>query len=230
MLLRGLQKTTLLDFPGNVACTVFTGGCNFRCPFCHNASLIENLPSDERLSEENFFAFLEKRKGLTDGVCITGGEPLLQKDILPFIKRIKEMGFLVKLDTNGSYPAALKALVEEGLLDYVAMDIKNAPDAYLETAGTEKDILPLVEESVAFLKTGRVPYEFRTTVVKGLHDEARMKEIGRWLGDVPHYFIQNFSDAGEVLTDGLSGFIPSELEGLLLAVKEYVPNAKIRGL
>lgn len=230
MLLRGLQKTTLLDFPGNVACTVFTGGCNFRCPFCHNASLIENLPSDERLSEENFFAFLEKRKGLTDGVCITGGEPLLQKDILPFIKRIKEMGFLVKLDTNGSYPAALKALVEEGLLDYVAMDIKNAPDAYLETAGTAKDILPLIEESVAFLKTGRVPYEFRTTVVKGLHDEARMKEIGRWLGDVPRYFIQNFSDAGEVLTDGLSGFIPSELEGLLLAVKEYVPNAKIRGL
>ena len=230
MLLRGLQKTTLLDFPGNVACTVFTGGCNFRCPFCHNASLIENLPSDERLSEENFFAFLEKRKGLTDGVCITGGEPLLQKDILPFIKRIKEMGFLVKLDTNGSYPAALKALVEEGLLDYVAMDIKNAPDAYLKTAGTAKDILPLIEESVAFLKTGRVPYEFRTTVVKGLHDEARMKEIGRWLGDVPRYFIQNFSDAGEVLTDGLSGFIPSELEGLLLAVKEYVPNAKIRGL
>ena len=230
MLLRGLQKTTLLDFPGNVACTVFTGGCNFRCPFCHNASLIENLPSDERLSEENFFAFLEKRKGLTDGVCITGGEPLLQKDILPFIKRIKEMGFLVKLDTNGSYPAALKALVEEGLLDYVAMDIKNAPDAYLKTAGTAKDILPLIEESVAFLKTGRVPYEFRTTVVKGLHDEARMKEIGRWLGDVPRYFIQNFSDAGEVLTDGLSGFIPSELEGLLLAVKEYIPNAKIRGL
>ena len=230
MLLRGLQKTTLLDFPGNVACTVFTGGCNFRCPFCHNASLIENLPSDERLSEENFFAFLEKRKGLTDGVCITGGEPLLQKDILPFIKRIKEMGFLVKLDTNGSYPAALKALVEEGLLDYVAMDIKNAPDAYLKTAGTAKDILPSIEESVAFLKTGRVPYEFRTTVVKGLHDEARMKEIGRWLGDVPRYFIQNFSDAGEVLTDGLSGFIPSELEGLLLAVKEYVPNAKIRGL
>ena len=230
MLLRGLQKTTLLDFPGNVACTVFTGGCNFRCPFCHNASLIENLPSDERLSEENFFAFLEKRKGLTDGVCITGGEPLLQKDILPFIKRIKEMGFLVKLDTNGSYPAALKALVEEGLLDYVAMDIKNAPDAYLKTAGTAKDILPSIEESVAFLKTGRVPYEFRTTVVKGLHDEARMKEIGRWLGDVPRYFIQNFSDAGEVLTDGLSGFIPSELEGLLLAVKEYIPNAKIRGL
>lgn len=230
MLLRGLQKTTLLDFPGQVACTVFTGGCNFRCPFCHNASLIENLASDERLSEENFFAFLEKRRGLTDGVCITGGEPLLQKDILPFIRRIKEMGFLVKLDTNGSYPAVLKELVRAGLLDYVAMDIKNAKDAYLQTAGTEKNILPAVEESVAFLKEGHVPYEFRTTVVKGFHTEARMREIGAWLGDVPHYFIQNFSDAGEVLTGGLSGFTPSELKALCDAVLPYVPNAKVRGL
>lgn len=230
MLLRGLQKTTLLDFPGQVACTVFTGGCNFRCPFCHNASLIENLASDERLSEENFFAFLEKRRGLTDGVCITGGEPLLQKDILPFIRRIKEMGFLVKLDTNGSYPAVLKELVRAGLLDYVAMDIKNAKDAYLQTAGTEKNILPAVEESVAFLKEGHVPYEFRTTVVKGFHTEARMREIGAWLGDVPHYFIQNFSDAGEVLTGGLSGFTPSELKALCDAVLPYIPNAKVRGL
>lgn len=230
MLLRGLQKTTLLDFPGQVACTVFTGGCNFRCPFCHNASLIENLASDERLSEENFFAFLEKRRGLTDGVCITGGEPLLQKDILPFIRRIKEMGFLVKLDTNGSYPAVLKELVRAELLDYVAMDIKNAKDAYLQTAGTEKNILPAVEESVAFLKEGHVPYEFRTTVVKGFHTEARMREIGAWLGDVPHYFIQNFSDAGEVLTGGLSGFTPSELKALCDAVLPYVPNAKVRGL
>jgi len=230
MLLRGLQKTTLLDFPGQVACTVFSGGCNFRCPFCHNASLIENLSSDERLSEENFFAFLEKRRGLTDGVCITGGEPLLQKDILPFIKRIKEMGYLVKLDTNGSYPDALKALVAEGLLDYVAMDIKNAKDAYKETAGTEKDVLPFVEESVAFLREGHVPYEFRTTVVKGLHTEERMKAIGEWLGNVPRYFIQNFSDAGEVLKEGLSGFTPSELQKLLAAVLPYIPNAVIRGL
>lgn len=230
MLLRGLQKTTLLDFPGQVACTVFTGGCNFRCPFCHNASLIENLPTDERLSEENFFAFLEKRKGLTDGVCITGGEPLLQKDIIPFVRRVKEMGYLVKIDTNGSYPDALKALVREGLIDYVAMDIKNAKGAYLETAGAEKNILLAVEESVNFLKEGHVPYEFRTTVVKGFHTDARMKEIGMWLGDVPRYFIQNFSDAGEVLSDGLSGFTPSELGALLAAVKPYIPNAKVRGL
>ena len=230
MLLRGLQKTTLLDFPGNVACTVFTGGCNFRCPFCHNASLIENHPSDERLSEENFFAFLQKRKGLTDGVCITGGEPLLQKDILSFVKRIKEMGFLVKLDTNGSYPDALNTLLSEGLLDYVAMDIKNAPDAYLETAGVQKNVLPAVEESVALLKEGRVPYEFRTTVIRQFHTEARMAMIGKWLAGVPRYFIQNFSDAGEVLSDGLSGFTPSELEKLLAAVTPYIPTAKVRGL
>ena len=230
MLLRGLQKTTLLDFPGHVACTVFTGGCNFRCPFCHNASLIDNLAGDERLSEENFFAFLERRRGLTDGVCITGGEPLLQKDILPFIKRIKEMGFLVKLDTNGSYPDALEALLGKGLLDYVAMDIKNAPIAYPETAGTDKDILPCIQKSVALLKEGRVPYEFRTTVVKGLHNEERMREIGAWLGDVPNYFIQNFSDRGEVLKEGLSGFTPSELAGLLASIRPYTPSAKIRGL
>ena len=229
MLLRGLQKTTLLDFPGNVACTVFTGGCNFRCPFCHNASLITNLDGDERLSEENFFDFLQKRRGLTDGVCITGGEPLLQKDILPFVERIKEMGYLVKLDTNGSYPDALRALTERGLLDYVAMDIKNARDAYAETAGTDKDILPRVEESVALLKSNVVPYEFRTTVIKEFHNEKRMRAIGEWLGDVPHYFIQNFSDAGEVLTEGLSGFLPSELDTLLAAVLPYIPCARIRG-
>ena len=229
MLLRGLQKTTLLDFPGTVACTVFTGGCNFRCPFCHNASLIENLAGDDRLSEENFFAFLEKRKGLTDGVCITGGEPLLQKDIIPFITRIRALGYLVKLDTNGSYPAVLRTLCEEKLVDYVAMDIKNAKSAYAETAGTERDILPAIEESVAILKTGGVPYEFRTTVVKELHSEARMKEIGMWLGDVPRYFIQNFSDAGEVLSAGLSGFAPSELDALLAAVLPYIPNARVRG-
>ena len=229
MLLRGLQKTTLLDFPGNVACTVFTGGCNFRCPFCHNASLITNLPGDEHLSEENFFDFLQKRRGLTDGVCITGGEPLLQKDILPFITRIKELGYLVKLDTNGSYPDALRALLEAGLLDYVAMDIKNAKSAYLMTAGTDRDILPEIEKSISLLKKGSVPYEFRTTVIREFHTEERMREIGMWIGDVPRYFIQNFSDAGEVLSKGLSGFAPSELDGLLAAVSPYIPNAKIRG-
>ena len=230
MLLRGLQKTTLLDFPGKVACTVFTGGCNFRCPFCHNASLIENLPNDERLSEENFFAFLAKRKGLTDGVCITGGEPLLQKDILPFVERIKSMGYLVKVDTNGSYPDALATLISHSLVDYVAMDIKNAKDAYLQTAGARADILPAIERSVALLKEGRVPYEFRTTVVRGYHDEAEMEKIGAWLGDVPRYFIQNFSDAGEVLTSGLSGFTPSELQKLLAAVVPFIPAARIRGI
>ncbi len=230
MLLRGLQKTTLLDFPGNVACTVFTGGCNFRCPFCHNASLLSAEGGDERLSEENFFAFLRGRKGLTDGVCITGGEPLLQKDIFSFAERIKSMGFLVKLDTNGSFPDRLRELCKAGLIDYVAMDIKNAKEVYSETAGTRQSILPAVEESVAFLKEGSVPYEFRTTVVYGMHNEERMRRIGAWLGDVPRYFLQNFSDAGEVLTDGLSGFLPSEMQKLLEAVLPFIPNAKIRGM
>ncbi|MBQ9735176.1 MAG: anaerobic ribonucleoside-triphosphate reductase activating protein [Clostridia bacterium] len=230
MLLRGLQKTTLLDFPGKVASTVFTGGCNFRCPFCHNASLIRADGGEDRLSEENFFAFLKKRRGLNDGVCITGGEPLLQKDIVPFIKRIRDEGFFVKLDTNGSYPEVLGTLCDEGLLDYVAMDVKNAPAAYAKTAGVSEDILPKIEQSIAILKRGTVPYEFRTTVVKGLHTEQTMRAIGEWLGDVPAYFIQNFTDSGDVLVGGLSGFTPSELTALLDAVKPYIPSARVRGM
>ena len=181
MLLRGLQKTTLLDFPGTVACTVFTGGCNFRCPFCHNASLIENLAGDERLSEENFFAFLEKRRGLTDGVCITGGEPLLQKDIVSFVSRIREMGYLVKLDTNGSYPDAMRALIDRSLLDYVAMDIKNSPQAYSRTAGIKDGLLSKVEDSIRYLLSQKVDYEFRTTVAEPLHDEQSMEAMAQWL-------------------------------------------------
>ena len=229
MLLRGLQKTTLLDFPGKVASTVFTGGCNFRCPFCHNASLIR-ADGEDRLSEENFFAFLKKRKGLNDGICITGGEPLLQKDIVPFIRRIREEGFLVKLDTNGSFPDVLRTLCDERLVDYVAMDIKNSPEAYAKTAGVSVDILPRTEDSIALLKRGTVPYEFRTTVVKGLHTQESMAAIGQWLGAVPAYFIQNFTDSGDVLASGLSGFTPSELTALLEAVKPYIPAARVRGM
>lgn len=230
MLLRGLQKTTLLDFPGHVACTVFTGGCNFRCPFCHNASLLTADGGEERLSEENFFAFLHGRRGLTEGVCITGGEPLLQTDIIPFIEKIRAMGFLVKLDTNGSRPDVLRTLCERGLVGYVAMDVKNAKDEYRFTAGVARDVLPAVEESISFLKSGKIPYEFRTTVVRGYHDEERMVSIGKWLGDVPRYFLQNFTDSGDVLSSGLEGFTPSEMASLLSAVRPYIPNAQLRGL
>ena len=230
MLLRGLQKTTLLDFPGNVACTVFTGGCNFRCPFCHNASLIENLPSDERLSEENFFAFLEKRKGLTDGVCITGGEPLLQKDILPFIKRIKEMGFLVKLDTNGMHPDRLRAMLDEGLLDYVAMDVKGGPHHYAHICGLEKIDLAPINESISLLLNSKIDYEFRTTVVDELHDLSDFTAISEWIKGAKAYYLQAFTDRDTVVYENFHAPTRECMELYAAAVRKTVPNTALRGI
>ena len=152
MIIHGLQKMSLLDFPGKMCCTVFTGGCDFRCPFCHNASLVLHPEEAEHLEESEFFSFLEKRVGWLDGVAITGGEPMMQKDLLPFAKRIKDLGFLVKLDTNGSYPERLREIVEAGVIDYVAMDIKNVPEFYGETVGIEKFDTTNIEKSMAFLR------------------------------------------------------------------------------
>ena len=177
MKIQGLQKLTLLDYPEKVACTVFFAGCNFRCPFCHNASLVTHISEEPEMTEEAFFTFLKKRQGILDGVCITGGEPLLQPDIEDFIRKIKELGYAVKLDTNGSFPTKLKTLVEKGLVDYVAMDIKNSREAYGITAGVEKIYIASVEVSVAYLKEGKVPYEFRTTVVKYLHTKKSCKDL-----------------------------------------------------
>ena len=228
MELRGLQKTTLLDFPGRVACTVFTGGCNFRGPFCHNASLLRQGPAD--ITEEAFFSFLEKRRGILDGVCITGGEPLLHRDIAPFLAHIKEMGFLVKLDTNGSFPDRLSALIEGGLVDYVAMDIKNSPEKYPVTTGTESGFLSEVEKSVSILLNGSLPFEFRTTLVKGMHTEEDMRKIGEWIKGAKRYFLQQFTDSGDVLCEGLSAFTKEESEVLLAAVLSSVPTASLRGV
>ncbi|MBQ8908162.1 MAG: anaerobic ribonucleoside-triphosphate reductase activating protein [Clostridia bacterium] len=228
MELRGLQKTTLLDFPGRVACTVFTGGCNFRCPFCHNASLLHSKEAE--LTEEKLFSFLDKRRGILDGVCITGGEPLLHRDMAPFISRIKEMGFLVKLDTNGSFPSRLRELCEAGLLDYVAMDIKNSPEKYPLTTGTGTGFLAEVQQSVSLLMKGSVPYEFRTTLVRGFHTEEDMRKIGAWIQGAPRYYLQQFTDSGDVLEEGLSAFDKKESEALLAAVLPFVPTAALRGL
>ena len=178
----GLQKMTLLDFPGKVACTVFLGGCNFRCPFCHNASLVTHIPEKADMDEERLFAFLTKRKGILDGVCVTGGEPLLQPDIENFLRKIKDLGYLVKLDTNGSFPEKLKDLVEKKLVDYVAMDIKNSMKRYGETIGLDTRYSDAIAESVSYLKEGHVPFEFRTTVVKHYHSKERFDSIqGMWL-------------------------------------------------
>lgn len=227
MRISGLQKTTLLDYPGKVAATVFLGGCNFRCPYCHNASLIE-APGDV-LPEEEFFAFLQKRRGLLDGVCVSGGEPLLQQGLGPFLDRIKALGFLVKLDTNGSYPARLKTLVQAGLVDAVAMDVKNSPAKYKATVGVSGAALGNVRESVAYLLCAPVAYEFRTTAVRTLHTVEDFVEIGQWIAGAERYFIQNYTDSPDVLEAGLSGFEPAELEAFAEAVRPYVPCVQIRG-
>lgn len=230
MRIQGLQKLTLLDFPERTACTVFTAGCNFRCPFCHNASLVVNIPKEAEISEEDFFAFLQKRIGILDGVCVSGGEPLLQPDIEQFIRKIKDMGFAVKLDTNGSFPDKLIHLVENGLVDYVAMDIKNSPETYAFTAGTETLDIVSVKRSVSYLKEGHVPYEFRTTVVKHYHSKESFEEIGRWLAGTDKYFLQNFVDSGDLIGKNTRGCSEEEMKEFLEIVKKYIPTAKLRGM
>lgn len=228
MRIAGLLKTTLLDYPGKIAATVFLGGCNFRCPYCHNASLVEMTGRTPDIPEDEFFSFLEKRRGLLDGVCVSGGEPLLQAGLEDFLRKIKALKFYTKLDTNGSIPGKLKALVRDGLIDYVAMDVKNSPAKYGETAGTRADVLPGVEESVAFLLANPVDYEFRTTVAKPLHTAEDLADIGRWLRGAKRYFLQNFEDSGDVLRPGLCGFETAEMEALQSAVLPFVPAVRVR--
>ena len=205
----GLQKMTLLDFPGKIACTVFLGGCNFRCPFCHNSELFMGKP-EKLMEDEEFFKFLKSRKGLLDGVCVSGGEPTLYKNLPEFLAKIKELGFLVKLDTNGSRPALVKELVEKNLVDYIAMDVKNSPAMYAQTVGLESMDLAPIEESMRFLIGGTVPYELRTTLVSQLHTEESIQDIGAWLGGLvtgmkpKQLFLQSFVDRDTVLFAGLS--------------------------
>ena len=232
MHIEAYQKLTLLDYPGKTAAIVFTHGCNFRCPFCHNAGLVIR-PSESKIDEDELFEYLEKRKKLLDGVCITGGEPLLQKDIAPFIRKIKAMGYLVKLDTNGSFPEKLEELIDEGIIDYVAMDIKNCREKYSVTAGTPQDIVVKVEKSVNILMSGKVDYEFRTTVCKSLHTVEDMVRIGEWIKGAKAYRIQPFKDSGDIVagSESVSGFACEKeyCEALLDAVKPFVPNTEIRG-
>ena len=228
MILDGLQKLTLLDFPDRMACTVFTHGCNFRCPFCHNASLVEG--DNAHLPVEEFEDFLKKRQGILDGVAITGGEPMLQKDLKDFIKMIKSYGYLVKLDTNGTYPEKLEEFIDEGLVDYVAVDIKATPEKYGKTIGVENfDITP-INKTVEILKQGKVPYEFRTTVVKELHEAADFEIIGKWLEGAPRYFLQQFVDSGDLIGEGMSAHSEETMKEFLGIVQKYIPTAELRGI
>lgn len=230
MVLHGFQKMTLLDFPGKVACTVFTGGCNFRCPFCHNALLVTELGQSERYSEDEILDFLKKRKGLLDGVAVTGGEPLISDDVLFFMEKVKELGFAVKLDTNGSYPERLKKAVENGLADYVAMDIKNSKELYAETAGLSFFDIEPIECSVDFLLSGKVDFEFRTTVVNCFHTAQSIEAAAKWISGAPRYFLQNFIDSGCLIGEGITGVTKEEMLKMKNAASKYVPNTELRGI
>ena len=231
MLISGLQKLTLLDYPGTVACTVFTGGCNFRCPFCHNASLVlpEELSRDNE--EEQVLSFLKKRVGILDGVAVTGGEPLLHPDMPAFLEKVRALGYRIKLDTNGSFPERLIEIVNAGLVDRVAMDIKNSPALYGRTVGLEHFDLEPVEKSKDFLLSGRVEYEFRTTVVKGLHTRESLTEAAQWIAGAREYYLQQFKDSGHVIAlAGLGAFDGPEMHALADAVRPYVPSVQVRGV
>jgi len=235
MKISGLQKMTLLDFPGKVACTVFLQGCNFRCPFCHNSDLLGGTGPEE-IGVDTLMAFLKKRVGLLDAVCITGGEPTLQKDLPELLEQIKALGYLVKLDTNGTQPQVVKALAEKGLIDYVAMDIKNSPDRYGDTAGTPRMELAPLEETMQFLMTGDLDYEFRTTVVAQLHDEESVEAIGKWLQRLSpqrkakRLFLQAYMDRDTVLMGGLSAHSKQTMERFVDILTPYADRVELRGI
>ncbi|MBO5020613.1 MAG: anaerobic ribonucleoside-triphosphate reductase activating protein [Clostridia bacterium] len=228
MKIAGLQKLTLLDYPEKIACIVFTAGCNFRCPFCHNASLVLGGELED-ISEEDFFAFLEKRQGMLNGVCVTGGEPTLQRDLLPFLKRVKEMGYSVKLDTNGYNPRILKKAVNEGLVDYVAMDIKNSPEKYALTIGTKNSDFSQIQDSIHFLISANIDYEFRTTVVKELHTPQDIVDITKLIAGAKRYFLQTFKDSGDLIQSGFSGYDEISMKNLLNLAKDSLKAAELRG-
>ena len=227
--IQGLQRMTLLDYPGKVACTVFLGGCDLRCPFCHNSGLVAG-PMPAELDDGALLAFLDKRRGLLDGVCVTGGEPLLRPELPQLLSRIKELGYPVKLDTNGGRPERLRALLEAGLVDYVAMDIKNSPERYGETAGVPGLDLAPFRESVSLLLWGTVDYEFRTTVVREFHDADSFRAIGPWIAGARRYFLQSFVDRDSVLQAGLHPWDRETLASFGDLVRPYVEQVELRGV
>ena len=230
MLIHGLNKTTLLDYPEHVAATVFTGGCNFRCPFCHNGDLVLHPGSYPVISEEEVFAFLKKRKGVLSGVCITGGEPTLQPDLYTFIKKIKDLGYLVKLDTNGYRPDVLAKLLEDGLLDYVAMDIKHCREKYELATGVSEIDISLIEKSVELLKQSSIGYEFRTTVVRQLHEREDFVAIGQWLAGAKAYYLQAYRDNENVIRREFTAYEKEEMEGFVRLLVPFVERVALRGM
>ncbi|MDF2871963.1 MAG: hypothetical protein K0R05_3538 [Anaerocolumna sp.] len=230
MKIHGFQKTTLLDYPGHLAATIFFGGCNFLCPYCHNGSLVLCPDSLPLIPKDDVLNTLKKRRGIIEGVCITGGEPTLAAGLTDFITEIKELGFLVKLDTNGSNPARLKELVLSGLIDYVAMDIKNSRNKYVKTIGKDSYSTEKISESVDFLLTDKVSYEFRTTVTKELHTPADFLAIGEWIKGAKAYYLQSYKVSEDVISPVFSGYAKEELMLIQKSLLPFVEKVEIRGL
>lgn len=228
MLIGGFQKMTVLDFPGKIACILFTYGCNLKCPFCHNASLV--IDDIEEFSQEEIFKYLEKRKGVLDGVCVSGGEPFLQPDIMEFLQKLKNTGLAVKIDTNGTSPEKLQYAVENGLVDYVAMDIKNSKEKYPLTTGIQDIDIGKIEESVKFLLDSDIDYEFRTTVVREYHTEQDMVCIGEWIKGAKNYFLQSFTDSGNLIGENLSAHSSDTMRNFEGIVRPFVQNIGVRGV
>jgi len=230
MVFGGIQKVSLLDYPEKTACTLFTIGCNFMCPFCHNSSLVNPTNEEQTISTPEILDFLNTRQGLLDGVCISGGEPLLHDDLYAFINDIKSMGFLVKLDTNGSEPEKLKEIMASGKIDYIAMDIKNTPEKYAQTIGVPGYDISQVKKSIDILRSGTISYEFRTTVVREFHTAEDIQSVARWISGAEKYFLQGFINSEGVLKSGLHGYSAEEMQIILNKIKTVLPNAKLRGI
>ncbi|MDD3218758.1 MAG: anaerobic ribonucleoside-triphosphate reductase activating protein [Lachnospiraceae bacterium] len=230
MKIHGYSKLTLLDYPGTIGATLFTGGCNFRCPFCQNGGLVLSPEEEPIIPEEEIFAFLKKRQGLLEGVCITGGEPTLQPDLPEFITKIRALGYRIKLDTNGYRPRVLKQLIKEGLIDMAAMDIKSSKTQYHKVANIGNFDLSRIEESVDFLKENHIPYEFRTTIVKELHTTEVIEDIGQWLRGSQAYYLQEYKDSDQVIIPGFTPCTKEEMINFQTILKKYIDRVEIRGI
>jgi pyruvate formate lyase activating enzyme len=230
MQIHGFNKTTLLDYPGHLAATLFLGGCNMRCPFCHNSSLVTNTASQPIIGVEEVLTTLAKRRNILEGVCITGGEPTIYPDLWELITAIKDLGFKIKLDTNGTNPSILKALVAGHLVDYVAMDIKNSKENYSLSSGVATSDLKQVSESVSFLLTNPIPYEFRTTIVKEHHTQQDILSIGQWINGAKAYYLQSYKDSGDILSPGLSSHSKETLLSFVTLLTPFVEQVSLRGV
>ena len=227
MIFGGLQKLTLLDYPGKVACTVFCVGCDFRCPFCHNNGLVTGKA--DLWTEEEVLGFLAKRHNVLEGVCLTGGEPLIYPDAEEFLRKVKSLGYQVKLDTNGSFPLKLQRIVDSGLADYVAMDVKNCKELYSATAGVQADT-NAIAQSVDILKRGKVDFEFRTTVTRTFHTEQSLAEVAMWLKGADKWFLQQFVHGSDLIDPNVKGYTDDQLRDICDKLKAIFPGVQTRGI